>query len=225
MNHVIHKYDTVSDQVIEQYKKLPAATVYEAAGQWGMMDPAIRAVYPEARVCGRALTVFCHVGDNLMIHKAVSMARPGDVLVVNIRSDVNSGAWGEILTTAAEARGIAGLVIDGCVRDAEATRAHNFPIFSRGLAVGATMKKNLGLINHPITCGNITVCPGDLVVADIDGVVIVPKNRAAEVARLSEEREAKEAEMMEKLKAGVTTLELLNLNTLLESLGLREEEV
>ena len=223
MAHVIHKVERVSTEIVEKFKELPAATVYEAAGQMGMMDPAIKAVYPEAKVCGTALTVFCHVGDNLMIHKAVSMARPGDVLVVTIRSDANSGAWGEILTTAAEASGILGLVIDGAVRDAEATRRHEFPIFSRGLAVGATMKKNIGLINHPVSCGNVTVHPGDLVLGDLDGVVVVPRERAEAVLAASIEREDREAVLMDKLKAGATTLELLNLGPVLEGLGLTEE--
>lgn len=225
MAHVIHYVEKVDKETVEAYRELPAATVYEAAGQKGMMDPAIKAVYPEAKVCGTALTVFCHVGDNLMIHKAVSMAKPGDVLVVNIRGDVNSGAWGEILTTAAEARGIAGLIIDGAVRDAEATRKHNFPIFARGLAVGATMKKNLGQINHPISCGNVTVYPGDLVIGDIDGVVVVSRSEAGAVLEASIEREEKEVVLMEKLRSGSTTLDLLNLHPILADLGLTDGEI
>lgn len=223
MTHVIRNVERVDAAVVEKYRALPAATVYEAAGQRGMMDPKIRALYPEAKVCGPALTVNAHVGDNLMIHKAVAVAQPGDVLVVNIRGDENSGAWGEILTTAAVARRITGLVIDGAVRDAEANIRRGFPIFSRGLAVGATMKKNLGLINHPVTCGNVLVNPGDLVLGDIDGVVIVPRERVQEVLDASIAREEREEELMQKLREGATTLELLNLNSILEDLGLVEE--
>lgn len=223
MTHVIRNYQRVSKNTVERYKELPAATVYEAAGQQGMLDPRIHAVYPDAKVCGRAVTVQCHVGDNLMIHKAVTVAGPGDVLVVSIRNDANSGAWGEILTTAAQARGIAGLIIDGAVRDAEATRRRDFPIFSRGLAVGATMKKNLGLINHPLGIGGVFVNPGDLIVGDIDGVVVVPRAEAEQILEASMKREEREAVLMDKLAQGVTTLELLGLNEILEDLGLVEE--
>ena len=223
MTHVIRTYEKVGADLVEKYRALPAATVYEAAGQTGMVDPAIRAVYPEAKVCGTAVTVFCHVGDNLMIHKAVSVAGPGDVLVVSIRNDGNSGAWGEILTTAAQARGIRGLIIDGAVRDAAATRKRDFPIFSRGLAVGATMKKNLGLINHRLAIGSVIVHPGDLVLGDIDGVVVVPRERAEKVYRASMEREEAEQVLMDKLNAGQTTLDLLGLHTILDDLGMVEE--
>lgn len=221
--HVIRNYEKVPEGIVERYRELPAATVYEAAGQAGMMDPKIHAVYPEAKVCGPALTVKCHVGDNLMIHKAVSIGRPGDVLVVSIGNDEESGAWGEILTTAAQNRGIIGLVIDGAVRDAEATRKRNFPIFSRGLAVGATMKKNLGKINHPIVCGNVYIEPGDLIVGDVDGVVVVPRARCEEVLKAAQDREERERVLMQKLEEGATTIELLQLGNILSGLGLKEE--
>ncbi len=223
MTHVLKPKERVSKELVEKFKELPAATVYEAAGQLGMIDPAIRPVYPEAKVCGPALTVFCHVGDNLMIHKAVSIAQPGDVLVVSIRNDTRSGAWGEILTTAAVQRGVAGLVIDGAVRDSEATQERGFPVFSRALAVGATVKKSLGLINHEISFGDEVVRPGDLIVGDRDGLVVVPKERAETVYRASVDREEKEAKLMEKLTAGSTTLELLGLEKTLSELGLVEE--
>ncbi|MFW6368487.1 MAG: RraA family protein, partial [Spirochaetota bacterium] len=175
------------------------------------------------KVCGRALTVFCHIGDNLMIHKAVSIAHPGDVLVVSIRNDTRSGAWGEILTTFARSKGVVGLVIDGAVRDAEATRNRNFPVFSRGLAVGATVKRSLGQINHPVAIGDQIVHPGDLIVGDIDGVVVVPRERAGSVYEASVERERKEEKLMEKISAGATTLDLLGLDSVLDELGLVEE--
>ena len=221
--HVIRKYERVTADIVGKYRDLPAATVYEASGQHGMMDPKIRAVYPEAKLCGPALTVECHVGDNLMIHKAVSIGSPGDVLVVAIGNDEESGAWGEILTSAAQSRGIVGLVIDGAVRDAEATRKRNFPIFSRGLAVGATMKRNLGKINQPIVCGNVYIEPGDLVIGDIDGVVVVPRARCEEVLLASRQREERERILMKKIESGETTIELLQLGRVLNELGLKEE--
>lgn len=223
MVNVIHKYERVDAETVRKFREIPAATAYEAAGQKGMLDPAIRPVYAAAKLCGVALTVQCHVGDNLMIHKAVSIARPGDVLVVDIRNDGRSGAWGEILTTAALARGVVGLVINGAVRDAEAIERRQFPVFSRGLAVGATMKKNLGLINHPISCGDVIVSPGDLVLGDRDGVVVVPREQCEEVLAASVAREERERVLMGRLEKGATTLELLALEKVLADLGLEEE--
>lgn len=223
MTHVKRSIERVGSEMVEKFRALPAATVYEAAGQHGMIDPGIRPVYPEARICGPAVTVNCHVGDNLMIHKAVTIAEPGDVLVVSIRNDVRSGAWGEILTTAAMNRGIAGLVIDGAVRDAEATKERGFPVFSRGLAVGATVKKSLGLINHPLGFGDQVVNPGDLILGDVDGLVVVPKELARDVYAAAVAREEKEETLMSKLSAGSTTLELLGLESVLSDLGLVEE--
>ncbi len=223
MTHVIKNYPKVDAEMVRRFREIPCATAYEAAGQRGMMDPAIRPIYPTAKICGPALTVSCHVGDNLMIHKAVAIAQPGDVLVVTIRSDARSGAWGEILTTAAQARGVTGLVIDGGVRDVEANEKKRFPIFSRGIAVGATMKKNLGTINHPIVCGDVEVRPGDLVLADRDGVVIVPREKCEQILSESVAREEREKVLMEKLGEGNTTLELLGLDPILADLGLTEE--
>lgn len=223
MYDVIRKYDSVTEAEVERARAFPAATLYEANAQSGMMDPRIHAVYGGAHVCGRALTVRCQVGDNLMIHKAVTVARPGDVLVVCIGNDVESGAWGEILTTAAIARGIVGLVIDGAVRDIDAVERRGFPVFARGAAVGATMKRNRGLVNHPVVCGNVLVRPGDLIVGDVDGVVVIAREQCTATLDAAEARESKEAVLMQKLEAGKTTLELLHLDPILTSLGVTEE--
>ena len=223
MTHVLHKYSKVPSDLVVAFRDLAAATIYEAAGQTGMLDPRIKPIYPGARVCGTAVTVECHVGDNLMLHKAVTVAGPGDVLVATIGEHTKAGAWGEILVTAAEARGIAGLVIDGAVRDAEAIEAHQFPVFARGLCIGATMKRNVGRINHPLVCGNALINPGDIILGDGDGVVVVPKDRAKAILDAALAREAREAVLMEKLRQHVTTLELLDLERVLAELGLSEE--
>lgn len=223
MADVIRTIERVSRAQVERAKQFPVATLFEANYQSGMLDPRIRGVYRSARVCGPAVTVDTHVGDNLMIHKAVTVAQPGDVLVVTIGNDDESGAWGEILTTAAVARGVAGLVIDGGVRDVEATERRGFPVFARGIAVGATMKRNKGLINHPIVCGNVYVRPGDLISADIDGIVVIPREQCDQILDLAQAREEKEEVMMKELEAGKTTLELLGLDSILESLGVTEE--
>lgn len=224
MRDIIRRYSKPDPHLVERFRALGTATVYEAAGQRGNMDPAIKPAYPGARLCGPAVTVKCHVGDNLMLHKAVTVAGPGDVLVATIDNHLGVGAWGEILVTAAKARGIAGLVIDGAVRDTESYSRHDFPVFSRGVAIGAASKKLGGTINHPIVCGNVLVEPGDIVLGDADGVVVVPKDRAQSVLQASLERERQEADLMERLKNGATTLELLGLDTVLQALGLTEEE-
>jgi 4-hydroxy-4-methyl-2-oxoglutarate aldolase len=223
MADVIRRFEGVLGAQVERARRFSAATLLEANGRRGMMDPRIRGVYRSARLCGRAITVACHVGDNLMVHKAVTVADPGDILVVSIGNDVESGAWGEILTVAAIARGVAGLVIDGGVRDVEAIERRGFPVFARGIAVGATMKKNRGTINHPIVCGNVAVRPGDLVAADIDGIVVIQREVCDEVLDAAQARDEREAVMMKQLEAGTTTLEVLGLQDILDALGVVEE--
>jgi len=224
MSHVVHNFERPSDNLVADFSSLATASIYEAAGQQGMMDPAIRPVYPDARICGPAVTVRCHVGDNLTLHKAVTVANSGDVLVATIGNHVGAGAWGEILTVAAMARGIVGLIIDGAVRDVEALQRRGFPVFARGICVGATMKQNIGTINQPVVCGNVLVEAGDIVVADIDGVVVVPRRNAGQILAATIEREEKEARLIQQLEAGATTIDLLNLEPILRDLGLTEEE-
>lgn len=224
MTDVVRHYAKPDPDLVAKFRGLGAATVYEAAGQKGKMDPAIRPVYQGATLLGTAVTVECHVGDNLMLHKAVTVAGPGDVLVASMGNHTEAGAWGEILATAAQVRGIVGFVGDGGVRDIDTFIRDDFPVFSRSISVGATMKKNKGTINHPIVCGNVRVNPGDIVIGDADGVVIVSKEEAEEVLKESIAREEAEAELLKKLKAGSTTLELLDLEKVLEQLGLTEEE-
>jgi 4-hydroxy-4-methyl-2-oxoglutarate aldolase len=185
--------------------------LFEAAGQKGMIDPAIRPAWPGASMCGPAVTVLCPPGDNLMLHHAVTLAQPGDVLVASIHNFVLAGAWGEILTVAAQARGIAGLVIDGAVRDTSAIAPRGFPIFSRGLAIGSCTKERYGKINEPLIVGGILVRPGDVVVADVDGIVVLEQEKVAKVLEAAEQRRQREQVLMEQLQAGKTTIELLGL--------------
>lgn len=190
---------------------LDTATLYEAAGQKGMVDPGIRPAWRVARVCGPALTVKCPPRDNLMLHRAVALAKPGDVIVATVDNELRAGAWGEILTVAAQMRGIAGLVIDGAVRDIEAIEGLEFPVFSRGLAIGACTKKETGTINRPIEFGGVCVRPGDLVFGDMDGLVIIGQDCADVVCMLALKRRENERIMIENLRKGKTTLELLGL--------------
>jgi 4-hydroxy-4-methyl-2-oxoglutarate aldolase len=176
-----------------------------------MIDPAIRPAWPGAQICGLAETVECPPGDNLMLHVAVANVSPGVVLVATVGGFLSAGAWGEILTAAAQARGIAGLVIDGAARDIDAIRQVRFPVFSRGLAIGACTKERPGNIGHAIQFGGTTVRPGDLVLGDADGLVVVAQERLDEVYETACRRRQREREIIGKLRQGRTTMELLGL--------------
>lgn len=202
---------TTSSELIRQLSEFDAATLYEAAGQRGMVDPAIRPMWMGAHVCGPALTVGCPARDNLMLHQAVALAAPGSVLVANAERYQNAGAWGEVLTVAAQARGIAGLVIDGAVRDIEAIVKRRFPVFSRGLAMGACTKEKFGTMNEPIDLGGITVRSGDIVVGTGDGVVILESHAVEQVLQAAIVRRDRESEIFRQLEKGQTTIEILNL--------------
>ena len=205
-----HHFSRTGDS-LELFAEFDPATLYEAAGQKGMIDPGIRPAWPGARVCGPAATVECPPGDNLMLHVAVADAPPGVVLVATVVGYLSAGAWGEILTAAAQARGIAGLVIDGAVRDIDAIRQVEFPVFSRGLAIGACTKERPGELGHAIQFGGATVKPGDLVLGDADGLVVVERERLDEVYETAVRRRKRESEIIAKLRQGRTTMELLGL--------------
>ncbi|MCL4487997.1 MAG: 4-carboxy-4-hydroxy-2-oxoadipate aldolase/oxaloacetate decarboxylase [Chloroflexi bacterium] len=223
MPHVIHNIRRPDPQLIAALGQLPTSTIHEAQGHVGAMAHTIRPVYPGMKCCGPACTVRSHGGDNLMLHKAICVARPGDVIVHDGEDWLESNVWGEIMTTGALQRGIAGLVTSGAVRDIEPIHRKGFPIFSRGVSMKWAAKASLGTINHPVVCAGVLVNPGDIVVGDDDGVVVIPLDRAEEVLAQARAREAREVTMMEQLQAGRTTLELLGLDQLLTQLGLTEE--
>lgn len=222
--NVIRKIERVSKELIERLSQFSSATVYEANGQNGAMFSYIKPIDESMKLCGPAVTVLSRAGDNLMIHKAISVAQPGDILVVNIGDYEEAGAWGEIATVAAMERGIRGLVIDGGVRDTQAIKALGFPVFCRSVSIKATTKKLIGYINHPITCGGVIVNPGDVILGDADGVVVVKKEDVEEVIKKAEDKESFERKVIEELRQGKLTLDLLNLRQVLEREGLTEEE-
>jgi 4-hydroxy-4-methyl-2-oxoglutarate aldolase len=203
--------DALTADHVAEARALAAATLYEANGRQGALDPAIRQMAPGLTLCGPALTVRCQSGDNLTLHAAVARAKPGDVLVADVGDFADAGHWGEILTVAATARQIAGLVINGGVRDIAALPVHRFPVFARAVSMKATTKLLHGLIDVPIVCGGVAINPGDLVLGDADGVVAIPKADVSEVLRLAQEREASEAVMMQRLRDGALTIDLLDL--------------
>ena len=203
---IAHAFDP-----FQRFADFDPATLYEAAGRTGMVDPAIRPSWRGARVCGAAVTVECPPCDNLMLHVAVANAPPGVVIVATVGGYLLAGAWGEILTEAARARGVAGLVIDGAVRDIDAIEAVRFPVFSRGLAIGSCTKEKPGTLDTPIELGGTTVRPGDLIFGNADGLVIVEQNRIEEVYEAAVARRTRESEIIGKLREGSTTIELLGL--------------
>lgn len=190
---------------------LGTSTLYEASGLNCAIDPAIRAVWPGAVVAGPAYPVQCSPGDNLAIHLAVERAPRGSVLVVST-NDFVAGYWGEVLTVAAEAAGVAGLVIDGGVRDVAALARRRFPVFSRGISVKGTIKASAPSVGAPILMTGVPIAAGDLVIADDDGVVVVPVADAQRAIAAGEARAAKETEMMKRLAQGATTVDLLGLS-------------
>jgi 4-hydroxy-4-methyl-2-oxoglutarate aldolase len=188
---------------------IDTATLHES-GAGTIMQPGITQQSSNRRVAGTAVTAVCPPGDNLMIHVAVAQAKPGDVLVIQC-NDANYGVWGEVLSVAAMSRGVVALVLDGSVRDLGAIRAIDFPIFARGTCLRGTVKETLGVVNVPITCGGALVRPGDIVVADESGIVVIPPGAAEQIATRAEERVRKEAVMMDQLRSGKTTVQLLGL--------------
>jgi 4-hydroxy-4-methyl-2-oxoglutarate aldolase len=198
--------------VIAAARTLPAATLHEAGGRIGVMPSAIKPVAPSFRVCGPAVTVHSPGGDNLWLHRAIYVAQPGDVLVVHVSAAYDFGYWDEIMSCAAKTRGLAGLVIDGCVRDGAILADFGLPVFARGLCIRGTGKDfgARGWINFPTLFDDLAVHPGDLIVGDIDGVVAIPRERAGEVVQAAQAREAKEAGVIERLRGGERTIELYN---------------
>lgn len=207
------------DDILARLGAFGAATIHEAQGGIGAMDSAIKPLSPTMKVAGRAYTVDCAPADNLAIQYAVTVVKPGDVLVVDAKSFTEAGMWGDVLTEFAQLRGLAGLVIDGAVRDANAILVSGFPVFARGLCIRGTAKHAPGRTNIPIICGGVTICPGDFVIGDADGVVVVAGEDVEEVLRLSAERELKEAAFKASFRTGATLLNLMGLESRADELG------
>lgn len=199
------------DDVAQRALSLGTSTLYEASGLPCSVDPAIRAVWHGAAIAAPAYPLQCSPGDNLAIHLAVERAPRGSVLVVGT-SDFVAGYWGEVLTVAAEATGIVGLVIDGGVRDIAALARRRFPVFSRGISVRGTVKSSVASVGKPFLFAGAPVAAGDFVVADDDGVVVLPAAELSRVLTAGEARAAKEADFMKRLADGATTVDLLGLS-------------
>ncbi len=198
---------------IEQASIFSSATLCEAAGNKGILPTGLKPLDRGMKICGPVITVASPPVDNIMLHEALLVAKEGDVIVATVSDQYEAGYWGDIMTVAAKERGVQGLVIDGCVRDSTDIIAMGFPTFSRGLCVHGTGKRGGGTINHPIQIGNVTIHPGDLIVGDCDGIVVIPKENIDEVVKKAVEREEKEEQIRADLRNGKTTMEIYGWNT------------
>ncbi|HKB11726.1 MAG TPA: 4-carboxy-4-hydroxy-2-oxoadipate aldolase/oxaloacetate decarboxylase [Vicinamibacterales bacterium] len=218
---IVRRIQRPDAEAVRVLQQLGVATVHEAQGRTGLMRPYMRPIYATARVAGPAVTVSSQPGDNLMIHAALELCQAGDVLVVTTTSESTDGMFGELLAVSCRARGVAGLVIDAGVRDVADITAMDFPVWAKAVSAQGTVKATAGSVNVPVVCAGAIVRPGDVIVGDADGVCVVPRPAAGEVARLGTDRVAKEEKTRERLRNGELGLDFYGFRARLAELGVR----
>jgi 4-hydroxy-4-methyl-2-oxoglutarate aldolase len=216
---IVRKIERPSADIVRELGKQGVATVHEAQGRTGLMYPYMRPIYSGARLAAPAITVLCHPGDNMMIHAALEVCSPGDVLVVATLSESSDGMFGELLATSCQAHGVVGLIIDAGVRDTADLTTMNFPVWSKAISSQGTVKATAGFVNVDMVCAGALVHPGDVVIADQDGVVVVSRQHAAETVKLGQQRMAKEEAARARLRNGELGLDMYDLRSKLKELG------
>ena len=217
------KIQRAPKKLVNQFKVLPSSVVSDVMNRMNGMHADIKPIIEGANVAGSAVTVQCIVGDNLIVHKAIYVAEPGDIIVVDVRGHKDTSVWGNIMTKACMLRGIEAVVIDGSIRDVLENKEDGYPIFCRGVAPAGSHKHCAGNINAPIQCGGVHVNPGDIIVGDDDGVVVVPRNRAEEVLKKAEEKVKTEKRWLNGIRQGKSTLEVIGLDKKLDKLDIKIE--
>lgn len=224
MIHVRTKIQRPAPELVERFRKHATATIHEASGRKGYISHRVKPVAKGMKICGPAFTCQCAAGDNMMLHKALERARPGDVIVATVGGAEDYGYFGDLMATSALARKVGGLAIEGCIRDSAEIIESGFPVFSTGLCIRGSGKGSLGLINYPIVFGGCRIEPGDLIVGDDDGMVAVRLADCGEVLAKTDDRVDKEDAKAKTLAGGVSSVEFNKFGPLFEKAGLVEEE-